>query len=56
LDGGYTLLSDPAEVLTVDFNDFRYLETVILRNNFEKRMDVTAKKAGRASCVAVWFK
>jgi hypothetical protein len=55
LDGGYRLLSDPVDVITVDFNNFEHLEKIILRNNFEARLEVTANKAGRACCVAVWF-
>lgn len=55
LDGGYRLLSEPVDLMTVDFNDFNHLETVILRNKFEGHRELRANVAGRACCIAVWF-
>jgi hypothetical protein len=56
LKEGYQLLSEPLEAFTVDFNDFDYLQNVIMTNKFCKRIKLVANKSGRASCVVGWFR
>lgn len=52
----HRLLSDPIEVLTVDFNDFEYLKETILTNKVQKQVRLIVNEVGKASCVVGWFR
>lgn len=56
LNDDYQLLSDPIEAFTIDFNDFQYLQNVVLSNEFNKKVDLVANIDGEASCVVGWFR